>query len=43
MRVKAIKDYQEYGGDGITPAGAGKSLETVWVVSKRRDHPRRCG
>ena len=31
------------GGDGITPAGAGKTLSVLLTPSAFQDHPRRCG
>ena len=33
--------YMDYAG--ITPAGAGKTVSSVPLPAKKRDHPRRCG
>ena len=43
MRGKAILILKAYGGDGITPAHAGKSMIRFQCSPCRRDHPRTCG
>ena len=43
MRGKPAKRRQRPAGDGITPAGAGKTAIVADVSARRQDHPRRCG
>ena len=43
MRGKPSLDTYRNNCRGITPAGAGKTLEGVEVDSTLKDHPRRCG
>ena len=43
MRGKASRGGLILKDDGITPAYAGKSIQTVQFVQYHRDHPRVCG
>ena len=43
MRGKAVLFRMFHGGDGITPAHAGKRKPTLPAERQTRDHPRACG
>ena len=43
VRGKALRGDGERSGQGITPAGAGKSLSFVIFCGSSWDHPRGCG
>ena len=43
MRGKPTIGTSAVLGDGITPAGAGKTLYLKLQTPRHRDHPRRCG
>ena len=43
VRGKHLRTEFPRGADGITPAGAGKTICCCFKVSNIQDHPRRCG
>ena len=43
MRGKVINDDRFLFAGGITPAYAGKRLETASLIVRNQDHPRLCG
>ena len=43
MRGKVWWCLAGYKATGITPAHAGKSIETIYIGDAEQDHPRPCG
>ena len=43
VRGKLYRPAQPVCGAGITPAGAGKTEQTLYKINHAGDHPRRCG
>ena len=43
VRGKLMGYHYTDGVDRITPAGAGKTVSSIYNLPHQRDHPRRCG
>ncbi len=43
MRGKRNPTYEDFGEDRITPADAGKTIQTIGIADIFQDHPRGCG